>query len=81
MLLTLALLCFLFTVALAGAGIIFPHIESLRLIGTIGLFVGLLLIVIAVCISLPVIIVSRRVPDQEVVDFSDLPSPEDAWKT
>jgi hypothetical protein len=79
-LLTLALLCFLFTVAVAGAGIVFPTIEGLRIIGTVGLFAGLLLIAVAVCISLPVIIVSRRAADQEVMDFNDLPSPEEAWK-
>lgn len=79
-LLTLALLCFLLTVALAGGGIVFPHLEFFRVTGTIGLFAGLLLIAIAVCISLPVIIVSRRAADQEVIDFSDLPSPEEAWK-
>ena len=78
-LMTLALLCFLFSVALASAGIVFPDYAILRLMGTIGLFAGLLFIAIAVCISLPVIVVSRRAADQEVVDFSDLPSPEEAW--
>jgi hypothetical protein len=79
-LMTLALLCFLFTVGVAGIGIVFPTISSLRIIGTVGLFTGLLLIVFAVCLSLPVIVVSRRTADHESADFSDLPSPEEAWK-
>jgi hypothetical protein len=66
-----ALLCLLSAVQAGGLSLIFPPVRAFKAIGTIGLYVGLLLMSAAVTLELVESIMAREEIGDEVADLDD----------
>jgi hypothetical protein len=76
-----AVLAFLLTVAIAGLSVMYPQYLEFRLLGTISLFSGLGFLGGGTFLILLETYLQRRDINQELHDFHDLPSTEEAAKT
>lgn len=67
----IALLCFLLSVVLGGLSVIRPEFQLITTLGSIGLGIGLALIIFSVVLELIEIITSRHEHNEEIADLND----------
>lgn len=66
-----ALLCFLLAVLAGGLSMVYPPVRTIRTVGTLGLFLGLLLMTAAVALELVESIMARKEIGEEVADLDE----------
>ncbi|MBY0524609.1 MAG: DUF2721 domain-containing protein [Gemmataceae bacterium] len=75
-----AALFFLVTVGVASLSVMWPQLMLLRVLGTFGLFGGLLLIGVGVSLMAAEIYLERNAIGRETADLGDVPSIEEALR-
>jgi len=73
-----ALLCFLAAILAGGFSMLFPPVVAIKYLGTIGLFVGLVQIAMAVSLEIAELVLARHELPYEVGDL-DEPVKQSGW--
>ncbi len=72
-----SLLCFLVAVLVGGLSMVYPPVRALKAVGSIGLFIGLVLMAAAVVLQITESVLARHEIGEEAGDLDDGVKPKD----